>query len=298
MDLRPLEPLVSSPGAYVFVFVLGTLWGSFANVCIYRWPPTEEHPKGRSVVKPGSHCSACKTPIRWYDNVPLLSYLWLRGRCRSCRTSFSPRYLLVEALSGALFACAWWIAVDVRAPYEAIEPRLVRFAIYALFCFVMVVVTFIDLDTMLILDKLVLPMIPVFYAASLVLPGREWWDGLLGAGIGFGVPWLIGEVFYRLRGREGLGMGDAKFLALVGALLGWRGVVVSLFGGAVLGSVITIAILLVRGTPKPGAAEGEEAAPSSLRTVELPFGPYLAAAATFYLFAEPWVIIRFRLLGG
>jgi leader peptidase (prepilin peptidase) / N-methyltransferase len=295
MDLRALEPLVSSPAAYVFVFVLGTLWGSFANVCIYRWPPTDDHPKGRSVVKPGSHCSACKTPIRWYDNVPLLSYLWLRGKCRTCQTKFSPRYLLVEAVTGALFAFAWWAAVDVRAPLEAIEPRLIRFAIYALFCFVMVVVTFIDLDTMLILDRLVLPMIPVFYLASLVLPGRHWWDGLVGAAIGFGVPWLIGEAFYRLRGREGLGMGDAKFLALVGALLGWRGVVVSLFGGAVLGSVITILILLLRGKPKP-AADGEEA--PSLRTVELPFGPYLAAAAMFYLFAEPWVIIRFRLLGG
>jgi len=294
MNLRALEPLVSSPGAYVFAFIFGTLWGSFANVCIYRWPPTDEHPKGRSVVKPGSHCSACKTPIKWYDNVPLLSYLWLRGKCRACKAEFSPRYLLVEALTGALFAFAWWAAVDVRGPWEPLDDRMLRFAIYAVACFVMVVITFIDLDTMLILDKLVLPMIPVFYLGGLALH-HVWYDGLIGAAIGFGVPWLIGEIFYRLRGREGLGMGDAKFLALVGALLGWRGVVVSLFGGSVLGSVITLSVLLVRKKPPP-PADGEE--PQSVRTLELPFGPYLAAAALFYLFAEPWVIIRFRLLGG
>ena len=84
-----LEPLADSPLGYVVAVWLGLLWGSFANVCIYRWPPTDEHPKGRSVVAPGSHCSACQTPIRWYDNVPVLSYLWLRGKCRSCGAQFS-----------------------------------------------------------------------------------------------------------------------------------------------------------------------------------------------------------------
>ena len=104
-----------SPGAYAFAVVLGLLWGSFANVCIYRWPPTEEFPKGRSVVAPGSHCFACKTPIRWYDNVPLLSWLWLRGRCRACKAPFSARYLLVEALTGALFGVAWWFTIGTGA---------------------------------------------------------------------------------------------------------------------------------------------------------------------------------------
>src|SRR5689334_25231997 len=101
--LRDLEPLTTSPAAYGFAILFGLLWGSFANVCIYRWPPSDEFPKGRSVVKPGSHCFACKAPIRWYDNVPLLSFLWLRGRCRACGATFSARYLLVEALTGALF---------------------------------------------------------------------------------------------------------------------------------------------------------------------------------------------------
>lgn len=319
MDLRPLEPLVSSVGAYVFVFWLGALWGSFANVCIYRWPPTDEHPKGRSVVRPGSHCFACGKPVRWYDNVPLLSYLWLRGRCRDCKAGFSPRYLLVEAVTGALFAFAWWAAVDVRAHFEPIDVRLIRWAVYAAFAFVMVVITFIDLDHKLILDKLTYPSIAVFYGLSFLVPGRTWYDGLIGAAVGYGVVWTVAEVYYRLTGREGLGLGDGKLLAIVGALLGWRGVVVTLFGGSLLGSVIGIGALVVAGkhkapaepasadqAEKPAAGDaGESGDPDaaedeapSLRHVELPFGPFLAMAALFYLFAEPWILIRFRLLGA
>ncbi len=89
--LRELEPLSTSAVAYGFAILLGLLWGSFANVCIYRWPPSDEYPKGRSVVKPGSHCSACKKPIRWYDNLPLISWLWLRGKCRASKAPFSAR---------------------------------------------------------------------------------------------------------------------------------------------------------------------------------------------------------------
>jgi len=321
-----LEPLVSSPAAYAFVIVLGLLWGSFANVCIYRWPPSAEHPRGRSVVAPPSHCFACKAPIRWYDNVPLLAWLWLRGRCRACGAAFSPRYLLVEALTGGLFGFAWWAAVIAPALFEPLGARLEHFAIYAAFSFVLVVITFIDLDHMLILDKLTIPSIGVFYAASFLMPDRHWYDGLLGAAIGYGLPWAIGEIYYRITRREGMGLGDGMLLALVGALLGWRGVLVSLFGGSVLGAVIGVTVLLVGGRadevsdePTPDAeprAEGEAAAgprsadeasgdpqdeatgaPSLMRT-ELPFGPFLAIAALFYLFAEPWIQLHFHLPGG
>lgn len=303
--LEALEPVATSAGAYAFVVVLGLLWGSFANVCIYRWPPTDAHPRGRSVVAPGSHCFACQAPVAWYDNVPLLSWLWLRGRCRRCGTGFSARYLIVEALTGALFGVAWWATVHMGALWDPFDVRLIRFAIYAAFCFVMVVVTFIDLDHQLILDKVTLPSIAVFYAAGLLLPERRWFDGALGAAVGYGVPWLIGEIYYRVRGREGMGLGDSKLLAVVGALLGWQGVVVSLFGGATVGAVIGVAMLWggrrAATTPPPTddaePADDDPEADSILRT-ELPFGPFLALAAVFWLFAEPWIQLHFRWGGG
>jgi leader peptidase (prepilin peptidase)/N-methyltransferase len=290
--------------------VLGVLWGSFANVCIYRWPPSDEFPRGRSVVSPGSHCFACKAPIRWYDNVPLLAWLWLRGRCRSCRAPFSPRYLVVEAATGALFGFAWWAAVVAPQLFAPFDQRLLHFAIYAAFGVVMVVITFIDLDHKLILNKVTIPSIVVFYAASLLLPERRWYDGVVGAAVGYALPWAIGEIYFRVTHREGLGLGDGMLLALIGALLGWRGVLVSLFGGSVIGSVIGITALLVGRASEaaPGSAAGSppaaDTAPdteedaASLMRAELPFGPFLAMAALFYLFAEPWIQLHFHLPGG
>lgn len=417
--LRELEPLVNTPGAYAFAVFFGLLWGSFANVCIYRWP------QGKSVVHPPSHCSSCETPIRWYDNLPLLSWLLLRGKCRACGATFSGRYLIVELLTGLLFGVAYWFAVGGGARAEALDHQLVRFAIYATFCFVMVVVTFIDLDHKLILDKLTLPSIPLFYGLTFLLPERHWHEGIVGAIVGYGLPWTIGEVYWIVTGRDGLGLGDSKLLAVIGALLGTRGVVASLFGGAVLGAVIGIVVLMKgQGGSKKGAVFGviavasvgvatfgaltdrvvvgavgsvlalaslvvarrmeppppEEEAPSegapdpaeapptpgkelvartlalvagvlvltavtfellgahemaagggimgvgllllakrlipaveggaeepaeeppadapSLMRTELPFGPFLALAATVYLFAEPWLLVNFRLPGA
>ena len=286
--LSELEPLARSPGAYAFAVLLGLLWGSFANVCIYRWAPSEEHPEGRSVVKPGSHCSACKRPIRWYDNVPLLSYLWLRGRCRDCGATFSARYLLVEALTGALFGVAYWFCLGPAGMLEPFEMRLIRFVVMAAFVFVMIVITFIDIDTMLILDKITIPSTVIFYGASLLLH-HPWSEGLIGIAVGYGVPWSIGTLYHWIRKREGLGLGDAKLLAVVGALLGWKGVVVSLFGGSVLGTVLTLVAM--------ASAQKNEDGTSKL-TAELAFGPYLAAAAVFYLFAEPWIELHLRLAGN
>lgn len=259
--LRELEPLVTTWGAYAFAVAFGLLWGSFANVCIYRWPPTDEHPRGRSVVAPGSHCFACKAPIRWYDNVPILSWLWLRGACRACRAPFSARYLLVELVTGVLFGVAWFATVEVGALLEPLDVRLLRFAVYAAFCFVMVVIAFIDLDHKLILNKITIPSVVIFYGLGVLL-GRHWYDGLIGAAVGYGLPWTIGEVYYLITDREGLGLGDSMLLAVIGALLGARGVIAALFGGSVVGSVIGITVLLVARGPADEAAEDDTAEPA------------------------------------
>jgi leader peptidase (prepilin peptidase) / N-methyltransferase len=292
-----LQLLAGSPAGLVLAVVLGLMWGSFANVCIYRWPPTDEHPEGRSVVTPGSHCFACQAPIRWYDNVPLLSYVWLRGRCRACGAAFSPRYLLVEALTGALFGVAWWFSLGTGGMHLAFDQALITFVVYATVVFVMVVITFIDIDHLLILNKVTYPAAVLFYAFSLAL-GRAWWEGLVGAVIGYGVPWLIGKVYYWLRERDGMGLGDSTMLAMVGALFGWQGVVVTLFGGSLLGTFLGT-ITLLRARRRRAAEEPRpdgEAEERTVLTTELPFGPYLAAAAVFYLFAEPWIRVQFRLL--
>ena len=281
--------VATSPEGCALAILLGLLWGSFANVCIYRWPA------GRSVVAPGSHCMACQAPIRWYDNVPLVSWLWLRGRCRACGAAFSARYLIVEAVTGALFGIAWWFTLGTGGFLEGPpELRAIRFAIAAAFVFVMVVITFIDIDHKLILHIVTIPSMIVFYGASLLLPERRWWEGLVGAAIGYGVPWLIGEIYYRVRKMEGLGLGDGMLLAVVGALLGWRGVVVSLFGGSVVGSILGIGALIVA---RRHAPPSDEDGPSLMKA-ELPFGPFLAIAAVFYLFAEPWILLQFRFPAG
>lgn len=315
-----LEPFALSPGAYITVFVLGTLFGSFANVCIYRWPPTDEHPRGRSVVAPGSHCFSCGKPVRWYDNVPLLAYLWLRGACRDCGATFSPRYLLVEAAMGILFVAFYHHTMALAYIDDPMSVRSLRFLIGAAFLFVLVVIAFIDLDHKLILDKMTYPAVPLFYGLGMLLPEAEWHRGLIGAAVGYGIIRIISDGYYYLTGREGLGYGDGKLLAIIGALFGWKAVFFSLFGGSLLGSVIGItAILIVRARgPQEAALEGGEApsdAPSevgdgaepipgeeddavSLRHVEVPFGPFLAMAAMIYLFTQPWLDVGLRGLWG
>lgn len=301
METTPIEALATGPWGLVAAFLFGTLWGSFANVCIYRWPPTDEHPNGRSVVAPGSHCGVCGKPVRWYDNVPILSYLWLRGRCRDCKTEFAPRYLLVEAATGMLFATAWWFCVDARMLLEPLDARVLRFAIDAGFIWTMVVILFIDLDHKLILAWPAYPAIPIFYGLSFLLPGHHWYDGLIGAAIGYGVVRLIADGYYFLTKREGMGYGDGVLLALVGVLLGWRGVLVSLFLGSMIGVVIALPALIIArrkaeaAAPAPaepaGEATDDDEDPGLART-EIPFGPFLATAAVFWLLAEPYLTIQ------
>jgi len=290
-----LAALVSSGAAYALSFVLGALFGSFANVCIYRLPPTDEHPSGRSVVTPGSHCFACGAKVRWYDNVPLLSFLWLRGRCRDCKARFSSRYLLVELVTAILFVAAFHQSFQGVQSTDALVVALHRFAVTAALVFTLVVITFIDLDHKLILNKITYPAIPLFYLAGWSLPGASWKTGLIGIVVGYGLVRLISDGYYYATGREGLGYGDGKLLAIVGALYGWKAVLVSVFVGSLVGSVVSIAILSVtrgraQAPERADRSESDEVEISTkLRHVEVPFGPFLVTGALMYAFALPWL---------
>ena len=288
-----LEALCRGPWGHGFALVLGALLGSFANVCILRIP------KGQSIARPGSHCFACGKPVRWYDNLPILSYFVLGGKCRDCGARFSARYLFVELATAALVLGVFRLALFELAPWEPLPHRLARFAVYALFALVLVVITFIDLDHKKIPDRITYPGIPLFFALAFALGDRPWWDRAIGVAVGYGIVRAISDGYYLLTKREGMGYGDGKLLALIGALLGWRAVVFSLFGGAVLGSVIGISILVVHRrraaaapAPPPGAAGDADAEPS-LRHVEIPFGPYLVAAALVHLFLQDTIRMAF-----
>jgi leader peptidase (prepilin peptidase) / N-methyltransferase len=291
-----LEALAAGATAHVFAFVLGALLGSFANVCILRLPA------GRSIVRPGSHCFACGAPVRFYDNLPVVSYVILRGRCRRCGARFSPRYLLVELATALLVLAAWRLrvvaAVASGDAAAALPPALASFGVTTLFLVTLVVITFIDLDHKKIPDRITYPGIPVFFALGVLLGDRPILDLAIGVVAGYGVVRLLSDGYFHLTKREGLGYGDGKLLALVGGLLGWQGVLFALFGGSLLGTVIAVpALFMARRRPPP--ANGENGASGAdapaLRHVELPFGPFLAAAAVVYLFLEDTVRVGFGL---
>lgn len=179
-------------------------------------------------------------------------------------------------------------AATLLYPWEPAPHRLARFAVYTFFVLVMVVIAFIDLDHKRIPDVITYPAIPAFFLAALALGDRPWWDGAIGVAVGYGVVRGISDGYYYLTGREGLGYGDGKLLAIVGGLLGWRAVLFTLFGGALLGSVIGIAVLAVARRRAPA---GEDDPP--LRHVEVPFGPFLVAAAFVYLFLQQQILVGF-----
>lgn len=293
----------------------GALWGSFLNVCIARIP------RGMSVVRPPSHCFACGKPVLARDNIPILSYLILRGRCRHCGAKFSARHALVEALTGLLSALVLWhFALDASGLPMGV--RVARYTVYFAFAAVLVVLTFIDLDTKRLPDVITLPSVAVFFAAGFATGEVAWLDRLIGVVAGYGLVRLIADAYYYSTGREGLGLGDGKLLAVMGALLGWRALLPIVFSASFIGIVVSIPALVVQrrrqraqGTTSPDAgamppvpAEAapseaqpaqEQAAPSSIRKAEVPFGPFLAASALGYLFLhrQIWSLIQRVLLG-
>jgi leader peptidase (prepilin peptidase)/N-methyltransferase len=265
---------LSTPIAIAAAAVFGAVWGSFMNVCVARVP------RGESVVRPASRCLRCGAPVRARDNVPILSWFLLRGRCRACGQPFSVRYPLVEALAAVLAAALWWrlVAAD---PDGVVAIRLARFALYFAFAGVLLVLSFIDLDTQLLPDVITLPAIPILFLAGFGAHDTSWSDRLIGLAAGYLLLRLIADFYYYVLKREGLGLGDAKLLALIGAVLGWKALPFVLFSGALLGSLISIPILVITRHRRPPA----EGADQPLRHVQIPFGPFLALGALAYLFA-------------
>jgi len=238
---------------YLGAFIIGSMVGSFLNVCIYRLPRDE------SIVRPRSKCPQCVAKIAWYDNIPILSYLVLRGRCRSCRAKISSIYPLVEALNGVL-------AVALLRRY-GIGPDA---AIYFAFASALVVVTFIDLEFQVIPDVISLPGILIgLLCAAVSGQGVTWLDSLLGALLGGGILFVVASTYALFTKREGMGGGDVKLLAMIGAFLGWKAVLFTLFSASVVGSVVGLFVAWRsgRGGKYP-----------------IPFGPFLAAGALAYLF--------------
>lgn len=246
MSALPVEPGGPTLVLAALAGVLGLMVGSFLNVCIYRLPRRE------SVVWPGSRCGACGRTLQWYENVPIVSWLVLRGRCRTCRSRISGVYPAVEGVTALLFAGGYLL--------YGLGPLL---AVRLLFASMLVVLFVIDLRHRILPDLVTLPGIGVGLVASLWLtPGLT--SALLGAVVGGGLLWSISEGYFRLRGREGLGFGDVKMLAMVGAFLGWQLTLLTLFLASLTGSVAGVALVAAR-------RGGMQSA--------LPFGTFLALGA-------------------
>jgi leader peptidase (prepilin peptidase)/N-methyltransferase len=233
-------------------FVLGAVVGSFLNVIIHRLP--EE----KSIVFPASHCPKCRHAIRVYDNIPLISYLFLKGRCRDCGGSISGRYPLVEGLTAILSLLIYW-KFGPSAQYLCVF----------LFTCSLVVITFIDLDHQIIPDVISLPGIPIFFLAAIFVMNVRFLDAFLGFLIGGGVLYGVAFVYELITKREGMGGGDIKLLAMIGAFLGWQSLLFVLLISSFAGAAVGITIMILKGRDMKYA---------------VPFGPFLSLGAIAYLF--------------
>jgi leader peptidase (prepilin peptidase)/N-methyltransferase len=241
--------------ALVFAGAFGAIVGSFLNVCIHRLP------HGDSIVFPSSACPHCARELSWYENIPVVSWLALRARCRTCKGPISIRYPFVEALTSALFVWAWWY----YGPGPLLASRLV-------FGCALIVLFAIDLEHQLLPNVITLPGIVVGFGFSLFAePG--WISSLIGIVAGFGVLYLIALAYFKIRHEEGLGMGDPKMLAMIGAFLGWKLALLTLMFGSLVGSAVGLGLIAAgRGTMK----------------YALPFGCFLAlGAATAAVAGQP-----------
>lgn len=276
------------PGYFVggFVFIFGLIVGSFLNVVIHRLPRKE------SLILPGSRCPNCSHPVRPYDNIPVLSYAILGGRCRDCRTAISPLYPAVELLVAILF-----LTLFIR---NGLTPA---FAAELVFVGLIVPLVFIDLEHKILPNLITYPGFIAVILLRVAAPDPEvlestralfsmagWPDGAvalvgsaMGALAGGGSLWLVRELYFRVRHAEGMGLGDVKMMLMVGAFLGWHLTLVTIFIGTVLGSLVGIALIKIRG--------------GSLK-LEIPFGVFLGPASLAAMFFGreliAWYMGRFR----
>jgi leader peptidase (prepilin peptidase) / N-methyltransferase len=286
------------------IFFLGLCFGSFLNVCIYRLP------LGLSVVTPRSACPRCKHLIAFYDNVPVLSWLMLRGRCRHCKTWISPRYLVIELLTAGLFVGCY--------AYFGLTSATLK---YCVFGFLLLGLIFTDAETKLLPDKLTLPglvlgiafslFVPVNDLASQFLPGVfnvpfsadiemrlfSLVDSLLGAALGASFIYGAGAVYLRWRGAQGMGFGDVKLMAMVGAFLGVKLTIFTIFTASIAGSVFglaTVGIVWIKRTHRfmrrlanaqAARRRGWQSAQMVYRYYQMPFGVFLGSMALLALFA-------------
>jgi leader peptidase (prepilin peptidase)/N-methyltransferase len=301
--------------------VFGLLWGSFLNVVIYRVP------REMSVAHPPSSCGSCGARIKPYDNIPVLSWLLLRGKARCCGARISPRYPVVELIGGVLgIATLEMVTRSLPADASLLVAAALFLAYFGL-ALGLVAGAFIDAEHMFLPDSITLGG-TVLWLATASLRGEPMFDALFGAGIGFVGVWLpLIVVYARVRGRQGMGLGDAKLTMLAGAWFGWKGAAFVLFAGALQGTLSAIVIYLVAGKIeepeaivadreelKRAAAEGDteaaqilaedpvlDAPPGEgLGQARIPFGPFLALACLELMFAQGWIAEAYRrwFLGG
>ncbi len=285
------------------IFFLGLAFGSFLNVCIYRLP------LGQSTVKPRSACPACKHPIAFYDNLPVVSWLLLRGRCRQCQARISPRYLFIELLTGALFLGCY--------AYGGLSLATLKYSVFGFFLLGLI---FTDAETKLLPDKLTLPglalglifslLVPVHDLASEFLPGLvqlplssfisaqlfSLIDSLLGAAVGASFIYGAGAVYLRWRGAEGMGFGDVKLMAMVGAFLGIKLTIFTIFAASLTGSFFGIATVLMvwikrthrfarrMANSQAARRRGWQSAQMVYRHYQMPFGVFLGSMALLAAF--------------
>ncbi len=246
---------------YIIVFLFGSVIGSFLNVCIYRIP------RNLSIIIPSSRCPSCNNPIRPWDNIPILSYILLNGKCRFCKEKISFQYPLVEFLNAVLYVMVLWRFGSHFSWF---------LLIYFVFVSSLIVITFIDFEFQIIPDGITLPGIPLaLIFGSAILPDPFLRANLLGFKASISGVLLGGGLFYVIAiagtaalKRDALGGGDIKMMALVGGILGWKGVILTTFLGSLLGSIIGVSLILIKGKEKGS---------------KIPFGPYLSLGAVLSL---------------